>query len=127
MCSGGHEAKRRVLVVDDRPLVLRAVQAMLAEGGYEVVAADCVAQALARVEQAPSLDAAVLDVELPDGVGFDIVDALPPRCGVVMMTGNRSPDVAAHAARIGVREFLHKPFPVQTLIEAVAREIERAP
>ena len=57
----------RVLVVDDEPQILRALQTTLRGAGYEVVTAATAEEALAAAAiQAP--DAVILDLVLPDGI-----------------------------------------------------------
>ncbi len=74
----------RVLVVDDEPQILRALQMKLASEGYDVdtaaTAAGALASAAARVPEA-----VILDVLLPDGRGTDVcprafVPGAPRRC-----------------------------------------------
>lgn len=118
----------RILVVDDRPTIRRMVEAMLHSAGYDVVAADCVSAAVECAKHPRRIDLAVLDVELPDGQGFDILESLrarPRPCGVVIMTGNTTAQVAEQVASLNIREFLSKPFPRTALLDAVVRELAR--
>jgi DNA-binding response OmpR family regulator len=61
----------RVLVVDDEPQILRALETNLRAAGYEVLTAETAEQALsATALQRP--DAVILDLVLPDGRGTDV-------------------------------------------------------
>jgi len=68
------EATRKILLVEDEPLVLQTTAALLAEGGYQVIAATGYAEALARLEAEPDAAVLVTDINLagggPDGVAL---------------------------------------------------------
>ncbi len=64
------DAERRVLVVDDEPHLLNAIQLYLEDEGFLVLTAENGKEALARVrEQLP--DVVVLDVQMPGMDGFE--------------------------------------------------------
>lgn len=67
------EATRKVLLVEDEPLVLQATAALLADGGYHVIEARGYAEALTRLEAEPEAEVLVTDISLsggPDGVAL---------------------------------------------------------
>ena len=66
-----------ILVVDDEPGVLRTMADWLSSDGYQVATAANLAQTLEffkTTQQRP--DAALLDIKLPDGTGFELADRL---------------------------------------------------
>ena len=65
----------RVLVVDDEPQILRALQTNLRGAGYDVVTADTAEGALAAAAMQPP-EAVILDLILPDGRGTDVATEL---------------------------------------------------
>lgn len=70
---------RRILVVEDEPIVAIALQDMLEELGYEVVGPGFrVAAALALARNEP-IDAAILDVNMGDGDSYGVAEALGAR------------------------------------------------
>jgi len=82
----------RVLVVDDDPAVVRALTGFLRRAGYEVMAAESAAAALAALDQAEPLDAVVSDVLMPGMNGLALYDVLVARAPalarrVVFLTG----------------------------------------
>ena len=90
---------RRILVVEDEPLVAFDLEHLLGEEGYQVVATvDCLAEA-ARVIAAEPLDLVVTDVRLSgDGDGTDVARAASARgVPVLFVTGN-CPDEARSLA-----------------------------
>lgn len=81
-----------VLVVDDDALMRYAVRAPASALGHQVVVEDCFRAALARLVWGDEeFGLAVLDQELPDGLGEDIaahLAVLQPDAAVVLHTGN---------------------------------------
>ena len=111
-----------VLVVDDDPAFRDLATRLLTGWGYQVVGgAGSVADALAK---ATSLrpEAAVVDVGLPDGSGFDLTAgllALPWSIRVVLISADPDPAFEATARRLGARGFL----PKDQLAGAALREL----
>ena len=61
----------RILVVDDEPQILRALQLKLRSAGYAVETAATAGEALVKASMRPP-EAIILDVLLPDGRGTDV-------------------------------------------------------
>jgi CheY-like chemotaxis protein len=96
----------------------------LARRGYRVVEADCGAAALAALRAGPPA-LLLLDVNLPDMTGWDVLRALPidlrQRIPTIVVSA-----VAQHPKRLhefGDVAFLHKPFPLDTLLRLVADQL----
>lgn len=71
-------SKRRILVIEDDPKQIRAIEELLGRAGHDVHAATGPASAMTDVEQfSPEL--VVVDLGLANGEGFKIVDGLAPR------------------------------------------------
>ena len=78
-----------MLLVDDDPLVIRILRALLTREGWEVISAESLAQARPLLD---GVDAIIVDGLLPDGYGLDllqepVVQQQRPR--VVLHTGTR--------------------------------------
>ena len=89
------EAARKVLVVDDEPLVLRATADLLAEDGYEVAVADGFDEALRRLEEVPATSVLVTDISFSDGPdGIALARAVAerwPHIRIVIVSGEVRP------------------------------------
>lgn len=112
----------RALIVDDEPLARRGVAAMLAkEAGIEL-AGECASggEAVARI-RAERPDLVFLDVEMPDGDGFEVLEALgcdlPP--AVVFVTAYDR--YALRAFEVGAIDYLLKPFDQARFAKVLAR------
>jgi two-component system, NarL family, response regulator DesR len=105
-----------VLVVDDAPFYRRVVCELLARRGYEVAGeAETVAAALSLAE-AVQPDAALIDVHLPDGDGFDLAARflqLYPWMAVLLTSSEVNHNFYARAAAVGARGFVPKPHLAQ--------------
>src|SRR5512139_977486 len=115
----------RVLVVDDEPALLRALESLLRKKGHEVVALDSPIQATQRLAQ-EDFDVALLDIKMPDLSGLELLNAVKnrrPEVEVVMMTGHATVETALAAIKSGAYDYLTKPFED---VEHVARVVARA-
>jgi len=122
--SPGPEA---ALVVDDDPVSARIVSLALAQGGMRTIVAGSRAAALAAIERAePAL--AILDKNLPDGSGVDVLAALKarwPAAEAILLTAYPTFDSVVEALRHGAYDYLGKPIDVAELRHKVARALER--
>ena len=120
--------KRRILVIEDEPVNQELLKFMLAET-YEVVLAGTGAEALAAVrEQFDTLSLILLDLNLPDMHGLDVLrqlkaDTSYARLPVIVMTADREAEV--ESLTIGAIDFIPKPYPQPRVVLArVLRTIE---
>ncbi|WP_298423391.1 hybrid sensor histidine kinase/response regulator [Rhodoblastus sp.] len=74
--ADGTKCERRLLLVDDAAFFRDMLSATLLASGYEVVKAASAAQALAQVARNPRFDAVLIDVDLPDGAGYELAARL---------------------------------------------------
>ncbi|MCS7206987.1 MAG: response regulator [Dehalococcoidia bacterium] len=117
-----------VLLVEDDPTLLRTLQVALGARGYRVLTAQCVREGLAVVMGATSVDAMVIDLRLPDGLGWDLVERLrqigriPPPAVLISASTLSRREVREH----GLEGYLPKPFSVDHLVEMVSLALKRA-
>lgn len=101
----------RLLIVEDvLPLAIQ-YRVMAKPLGVEAVTAASVAQALSQLEQGP-WHAALVDINLPDGSGFEVMKAMTqrwPHCAVIVISAEDSLDNAVRAAHAGAMDFIEKP------------------
>ncbi len=119
--------RERILVVDDEPEVLDLCIRVLAAEGYEVQGVNGGRQAIALVQQ-KSFDLLLTDIRMPDVNGLEMVRALKELDNeliCITMTGFGTMDIAIQALKLGVDEFVVKPFTPDELCLAVARAMEK--
>jgi two-component system KDP operon response regulator KdpE len=117
----------RVLVVDDEPQILRALQTSLRGAGYEVDTATTAEQALTAAAVRPP-EAVIVDLVLPDGRGTDVVRELRAWTTVpvivLSVVGDEREKVAALDA--GADDYVTKPFGVDELLARLRAALRRA-
>jgi two-component system response regulator HydG len=118
----------RVLVVDDEPTLLRALEALLRKKGYEVTGLDSPIVATQKLAT-EDFDVALLDIKMPQLSGLELLNAVKhrrPEIEVIMMTGHATVETALQAVRSGAYDYLTKPFDdVELVARAVAKAAER--
>jgi CheY-like chemotaxis protein len=105
-------ALRKVLVVDDDPVVGKSFDRVLSGKGYAVITASDGREALSKLE-AESYDLVFTDIKMPGMSGLEMAEQLKQRqpwLPVVIVTGYGSPDNETRAEAAGVSGFLRKPL-----------------
>ena len=109
-------SRKRVLVIDDEPLVLRSVSMVLTSAGYEVESAASGAEALNRMK-GEHFDLVVTDWKMPYMHGDRVAGEIrkrSPLTPVLLLTGS-----IMEAPPSGFDAVLFKPFSIHELREAV--------
>jgi two-component system KDP operon response regulator KdpE len=116
----------RVLVVDDEPQILRALQIKLGNAGYLVDAAATAKDALAQAAMRPP-DAVILDLLLPDGSGTEVCRELRRWSAapivVLSAVGDEREKIAALDA--GADDYVTKPFSGDELLARLRAALRR--
>ena len=116
----------RVLVVDDEPQILRAVQMKLRNAGYAVDTAANAKDALAQAAMRPP-EAVILDLLLPDGSGTDVCRELRRWSSapilVLSAVGEEKEKIAALDA--GADDYVTKPFSGDELLARLRAALRR--
>lgn len=116
-------ARKRVLVIDDDPLILDFVRILLEDEGHEVVAQESGDGAVERA-RALQPDLVLLDIVMRGTHGMEVLDALRgalPEVPVVLLSGavSQVDDMGSIARALGARDFIEKPFDAQRLLAVV--------
>jgi signal transduction histidine kinase/AmiR/NasT family two-component response regulator len=119
-----------ILVVDDERELVVLTEELLASLSYEPVGFSDARAALDAFRSDPTRFDAILTDErmLPlRGVEFaTLIHAIEPRVPIILMTGHRDAELDARAKAAGIVEMLDKPLRVQTLREALSRQLAAA-
>jgi len=112
----------KVLIVDDHVVVRHGLKSAIQSHGYEVVAeAGSINEAQAFMAQT-NPDAIIVDINLPDGSGFDLVAwsrRVSPRTAIVVLTLNDGADYVRAAKSAGANAFIIKNAPLSDVIAAL--------
>jgi CheY-like chemotaxis protein len=120
-----------ILSVDDSGMVRKAVRRAFASYACEVSEAENGQLALDAARLNPP-DLIVLDFNMPVMDGLEMLRALRAddalkRTKVIMLTANSNPETVAAVARLGVRDYITKPFEAEALLTKAARLIALVP
>ncbi|WP_395791027.1 sigma-54-dependent transcriptional regulator [Aquimonas sp.] len=120
------EPSARILAIDDDRALLDTYAAIIESQGMRLTPATTLAEGL-RLAATRPFDVCLLD----RNIGYDLgTDALPelksqaPSLRIIMATAHRDTDAALEALRLGVDDYLVKPFSPEQLRIALARQIE---
>ena len=113
---------KKILVVDDDPVIAKSFDRVLAPKGYAVITAASGAEALARLAN-EEYDAVYTDIKMPGMDGLKLASRLKqkrPWLPVVIVTGYGSQKNEAEAKEIGVSAFLRKPLSAEVIEESAS-------
>jgi DNA-binding NtrC family response regulator len=117
-----------LLLVEDDALIRKALATRLRAAGHRVREADSCA-GVRRVLDGEPIDVALLDWQLPDGTGFDVMALLEeqhPGLPVVMITAHGSVEHAVEAMRRGAFTYVEKPVDPDEIEAYVQKATETA-
>jgi two-component system KDP operon response regulator KdpE len=119
--------RRRVLVVDDEPQILRALRVVLRDAGFEAVPADSVAEALDLAAVRPP-EAAIVDLMLPDGSGIDVCRGLREWSSmpIIVLSALGEEEEKVRALEAGADDYVTKPFGPRELVARLEATLRRA-
>jgi len=117
---------RRILVVEDEPHMLDLIRLALESAGFAVTGATTGAEAMRRVREQPT-DLVVLDLNLPDMSGFDVLRDVRAHVPVpvIMLTVQDSEDDRVCGLELGADDYLGKPFGHRELISRIKAVLRR--
>jgi two-component system, LytTR family, response regulator len=116
----------RLLIVDDEPLIRKGIRNDLSGmQSVEVVGeSGCVAEAVEAIRSSQP-DLVLLDVQLPDGTGFDVVREIGPERMPAVVFVTAYDNYAIQAFEVNAVDYLLKPFDEGRLWESINRARER--
>jgi len=121
-------AQRRILVIDDEATVREGCRKVLGRHGYDVETTASAKDGLDRAMRG-YFDCALIDLKMPEMNGMEIVRTARQNRGnmaVVIITGYGDVETAAEATRLGVADYVCKPFTPDEIAQAVRRALDRS-
>ncbi|GAX60093.1 response regulator [Candidatus Scalindua japonica] len=114
--------KRKVLVIDDREVIVFLFKRFLSQQGFDVSTVCSYYDAMAKMAIA-DFDLVLTDIELGEGkTGIDIlkeVQRTNPTCPVIFCTGNPDSMDVSEARRMGAYDCIYKPVKLETLSHSI--------
>lgn len=116
-----------VLIIDDDKKARQNISEILKLSGYDVEEAGTIKEGKTLINKG-DLDILILDVQLPDGNGLDLLEELnklPGKLPVIMITGYGNIEMAVEAMKNGAHDFLTKPIQkIENLEKSIQRAVE---
>ncbi len=115
-----------ILIVDDEENALRNISAFLEPKGFEIITATTLAEARTSLQRGEP-DIVLLDVQLPDGYGPDLLEETvnyPVRPPIILITAYGEIEMAVEAMKNGAHDFIQKPIEFTTLEQSIKRANE---
>lgn len=116
-----------ILIIDDEPAIRRLVSAIVERGGYTPVAAGTARDALGLLARG-GIDAAIVDLGLPDRDGIELIAAMRGRSAmpILVLTARDATEEKVAALDLGADDYITKPFDGDELLARLRSALRRA-
>ena len=118
-------SRKRVLLVDDEPGILKVISIKLRISGFGVITAHGGQEAL-NLLKTESPDIVLLDVIMPGIDGFEVLQQLRAFSKLPVIVFSARSSVAEQALSLGASDFILKPFLPEELAEKIKETIRRS-
>jgi DNA-binding NtrC family response regulator len=121
-------SKGSILIIDDEQEVRQSLEDLLASEGYALNSASTAEEGLKCLNDR-LYDLALVDVNLPDGSGLDVLKNIKrdsPDTGVIMITAYDSSQIAFQASKEGAESYVTKPWDNEKLLLEVRNLLDRS-
>ena len=115
----------RLIVVDDEAELIKALQEAISDQGYEVSGYTTGAEAVSALKE-KDFDLLLTDLMMPEMNGLELfrqAREIDPHIVGIVMTGHATIPTAIEAMKVGVYDYLLKPFKARTLLPLLDRAI----
>ncbi len=116
----------KVLVVDDEATVRKTVEKILKREGFDVEGAVDGYDALSKAKE-KEFDLVITDINMPGMNGIDTIKGLKDinsNLKIIIMTGMESNSNLIEAIRLGVNDYIYKPFEMDEFIHIIRKSVE---
>ena len=113
--------KRRILILDDEPIVCERLKPALEKSGFEVETYTDSQKVIDRLME-EKFDVLVTDLKMQGPDGIDVLrfaQEHAPATKVIIITGFATVDTAREAMRSGAVDFIPKPFKITQLRDLI--------
>lgn len=116
----------KVLILEDESTLRTALFRLLDKKGFQVVTAQKIEEAKQLLSIDKPFDLALIDINLPDGNGLDLISDFKkysPTVQIIVLTGSPTIETAISATQKGIFHFLTKPFNVDQLLDLIEKSL----
>ena len=117
----------KILLVEDDDTISFGIRASLEKKGYEITACTCLAGAIKLFSDAFAL--VLLDLNLPDGTGYELCTWVKARCDtpIIFLTVRDEVSDITRGLDMGADDYVTKPFHIAVLESRIAAVLRRVP
>lgn len=116
---------KHILCVEDDVMIASGLKYALEQEQYRVTHCKCLHEAVDAIAR-ESFDLALLDMQLPDGTGFDVREALRgTEAAILFLTVVDDEGNMVRAFESGADDYVTKPFRLRELLARIKRILER--
>jgi two-component system chemotaxis response regulator CheY len=116
---------KRIIVVDDAPIIRLMIKDILTEcGGYEIIAEGSNGREAVELYQQHKPDLVTMDIVMPEMDGIQALEEIlkaDPKAKIVMVTAIDQRDALMKAIRLGATDYIVKPFEADRVMSAVQK------
>jgi DNA-binding response OmpR family regulator len=117
---------KNILLVEDDAIILSGLAYALGQEGYAVTQCKSVTEAHSAARSA-DFDLAILDMQLPDGTGFDVRETLrAAQTSVIFLTVVDDEGNIVRAFNEGAEDYITKPFRLRELLARIKRTLDKS-
>lgn len=118
---------KKILLVDDRPDIIKLISLRLKVSGYEAIGASSGRECLEKAKQ-QTPDLILLDVNMPEMNGCETLEKLKQdnqtkSIPVIMLTADSQADNVKKAAESGAVDYIVKPFETAVMLEKIKKAL----
>jgi CheY-like chemotaxis protein len=122
---------KKILVIDDDPLVLKTIRKLLQKEGHFVETAKSAQEGVKKIE-VEDFHLIICDVRMPQMNGIEFTERIKEsqknknkaEIPTILITGYASEETPIKAKELEVKDYILKPFDIDKLIEAVKKNLE---
>ena len=121
-------AKPRILIIDDE-LGPRESLRMILKNEYDLLVASCGGEGLQLFSEQP-VDLVITDVKMPEVSGLDVLKRVREKnrkLPVIMITGYAVDGTSEEALKLGVTDYIKKPYDIAYIHQSVKKALEETP
>lgn len=119
--------KKKILIIEDNPMVVKSLQFKLTNDGYDVLTAEDGKKALQILEEDSTIRLVITDLMLPFVSGTELIEHIKdntPDLPIIVLSTSTQEEIITDAFKMGVTDFITKPFSPNELSLRVKRTIE---
>ena len=117
--------KKKILVIEDNPMVIKSLEFKLKKEGYDVYLAEDGREAMEKLKS-EIFDLVLTDLMLPFVSGTELIEYIKkqhPQISIIVLSTATQEDIITDAFTLGVDDFITKPFSPNELALRVKRTL----